>query len=530
MKKAFLPLAVLFLVTALIFCPQPAAAVGPGDRQAIPPGSGLPPIGGDPGTNPGGSGPTGYPPGLTAPSPYSATVTPTVAWTSSPYYPNSYPQDDPLLGIIPWPPSTWFEAAGENLDPGKWLVDQVLAIPTLFAKTISGYAFNAARWGAGLEDLKDPLVSATVGISSTALPVPEGFNFVTQTPTAWIISGDPGGPIEAPIQIWNLLRGAALGLLGIVVLVFGFEIMLGGIFEKPMPTIYETLSRVLAGGCLIWFSKDIFCGLVEVFDALISGMGVGQMFKDAFLHYSFYDWLFSTISLVPAAIVIVPIFGIALVVLLFYMLKRLIILFILFMFSPVAFLCWIHPGTQFLFYYWWGEFLFYASQQLIIIPTLAIGAKLLFNLLNLLGVASRDGIPVAAITPIVGAVLIFSAFKLPDLLWGRQGGGLPFLGRMLAARGLSQMGRGGGGGSGSGGGEGNAAAAEGPPDGPADTSAGGTAVHGFQGVSTQVYGADWGWGEAGIAGAGEGISVAGTAASMSAEGAAEATTWAIVAV
>ena len=274
MKRTVLPLAVLFLVTALLCCPHPAAAVGPGDRQALPPGSGRPPSGGDPGTNPGGSGSTGYPPGFTTPFLYSATVTPTVTLPNSPYYPNAYTQDDPLLGIIPWPPATWFEAAAENLDPGKWLVDQVLAIPTLFAKTISGYAFNAARWGAGLEDLKDPLISATVGISSTALPVPESFNFVTQTPTAWIISGDPSGPIEAPIQIWNWLRGVALGLLGIIVLVFGFEIMLGGIFEKPMPTIYETLSRVLAGGCLIWFSKDIFCGLVEVFDALVSGMAV----------------------------------------------------------------------------------------------------------------------------------------------------------------------------------------------------------------------------------------------------------------
>ena len=534
MKKTVLPFVALFFVAALLALPRPAAAVGPGDRQTIPPGNSVPPMGGDTGDGPGGPGGASYPTNPPLQSPYSGTVTATTPLADPPYDPSAYTQDDPVLGIIPWPPSTWFEAAAEKLDPGKWLVDQVLAIPTLFAKTVSGYAFNAARWGAGLEDLKDPLISATVGISSTALPVPESFNFVTQTPTAWIISGDPHGPLEAPIQIWNWLRNIALGLLGVVVVVFGFEIMLGGIFEKPMPTIYETLSRVLAGGGLIWFSKDIFCGLVEVFDALVSSMGIGQMFKDSFLHYSFYDWLFSTISLVPAAIIIVPIFAIALVVLLFYMLKRLIILFILFMFSPVAFLCWIHPGTQFLFYFWWGEFLFYASQQLIIIPTLAIGAKLLFNLLNLLGIASRDGIPVAAITPIVGAVLIFSAFKLPDLLWGRHGGGMPFIGRMLAARGMNQLGRGGGGGrgggstggDGGGGGSAGGATSAGTPE----TLAGGSAGYEFQNMDAQMYGANWGWGEGGIAGVSEGMSVAGTAASGAAEGAAEATTWAIVAV
>jgi len=261
-------------------------------------------------------------------------------------------------------------------DPGSWLRDLV---PHIISDFLSGLMVGLGN-----------LVNAFFG----------DINFFTRTPEALTYRNDLVRQFVAASQI------LADGLLAVVTLMAGFNVMLRPYFGSTFPGVVELLPRLLLGGILV-NTAAWWCQLaIDVNNAACGVFGGGP---PANLAESIYH------SAMPFELVIGLIYIIMGLLLVLQQLMRLALIDVLLILAPLAAVCWILPQTLAWGRRWVGLFVGTVFAQMVLTLTLRLG----FNLATDLPPLSVAGL----LQPMLGIAVLALALKIPGLMGGGAGGG-----------------------------------------------------------------------------------------------------------
>jgi hypothetical protein len=261
-------------------------------------------------------------------------------------------------------------------DPGSWLRD---LIPHVISDFLSGLITGLGN-----------LVNAFFG----------DINFFTRTPEALTYRNELVRQFLAASQI------LANGLLAVVTLVAGFNVMLRPYFGSTFAGVLEFLPRLLLGGILI-NTAAWWCQLaIDVNNAACGVFGAGPPanLADIINHFSMpFELLIGLIYIVMGLLLVLQ------------QLMRLALIDVLLILAPLAAVCWILPQTQAWGRRWVGLFVGTVFAQMVLTLTLRLG----FNLATDLPPLSAAGL----LQPMLGIAVLALALKIPGLMGGGAGGG-----------------------------------------------------------------------------------------------------------
>ena len=288
----------------------------------------------------------------------------------------------------------------------------VLAIPvTALAQTDTGGAPGGGCFlgicdpGAWLRDLVPSIVAdflsgLITGLSNLTNSFFNDVNFITRTPETLTYRN------ELVRQFVGASQLLADGLLAVVTMVAGFNLMLRPYVGSTVTRVIELLPRLLLGGILI-NTAAWWCQLaIDVNNAAcgVFGGGPPPNLVDAFVH-----------TTLPFVLLIGLIYGVLGGLLVLQQLMRLGLIDVLLILAPLAALCWILPQTQIWARRWSGLFSATVFAQMVLTLTLRLG----FNLATDLPPLSAAGL----LQPMLGIAVLALALKIPGLMGGGAGGG-----------------------------------------------------------------------------------------------------------
>ena len=229
-------------------------------------------------------------------------------------------------------------------------------------------------------------------------------NFLTHTPENLSYSNDLVRQFQTTVQV------LADGLLGVAVLVSGYNVMLRPYMGLSSSGAREVLPRLLLGAILIntaaWWCKlaiDANNAMCGVFGAPTIADSVSTMLRVI---------LDPTHLSGPLMLVVVVIMA---VLLLIQQLMRLALVDVLLILAPLAALVWILPQSQAWGRLWMRLFVGTVFAQAIQVLTLRLG----FNLATGLPPLSAAGL----LQPLLGIAVLALALKVPGLMGGGAAGG-----------------------------------------------------------------------------------------------------------
>ena len=268
-------------------------------------------------------------------------------------------------------------------DPGAWLQQTV-------GRIVSGF-----------------LGGLIEGISGAITAFPNDTNFVLRTPEALSYRNDQ---VQ---QFQTASRLVADGLLAVITLVGGFNVMVRPYMGSTYHGAMELLPRLLLGGILIntatWWGQLA----IDVNNAACGVFGAGPP-------ATIDDTIWR--SMLPSGLLVVLIYVVMGLLLLLQQLMRLALVDVLLVIAPLAALCWILPQT----YGWarlWGS-LFVGTVFAQFVQVLAL--RLGFNLAT----GFPPGTAAGLIQPLLGIAVLALVLKIPGLMRGGAAGG-NFVGSLL---------------------------------------------------------------------------------------------------
>jgi hypothetical protein len=235
-------------------------------------------------------------------------------------------------------------------------------------------------------------------------------NVISQTPAG--LSYDN----QAVRDLWGGSRLVANGLLGVVALVGGVNLITRPHIRSPYHTVMELLPRLALGALLInssldWgrFTIDLNNTLCQSFGAL--GLPAWDMVSGGLMGF--------VVSLL--ALLVYLVMGLLLLI---QMLTRLALIDVLLAVAPLALLCWVLPQTYVYAEAWFTTFFGTVFAQFLQVVVLHLGTALIGGLTSLTsaGVAtSSSGSRRAVLGLLLGIAVLHLARGVPRLLPGYVG-------------------------------------------------------------------------------------------------------------
>ena len=279
----------------------------------------------------------------------------------------------------PVPPSSGDCFLGICGDPGAWLQDAVARILT---NVVGG------------------LITGIGSIPGAVAALPDDTDFLLRTPEALSYRN------EQVQQFATATRVLANGLLAVITLVGGYNVMLRPYFGATYPGALEFVPRLLLGGILVntagWWVKlaiDVNNAVSGVF-----GAGPPPTLEDAFWRASF-----------PTNLLVGLIYVVMGLLLVLQQLMRLALVDVLLVLAPLAALCWILPQTHGWARLWGSLFVGTVFAQCVQVMALRLG----FNLATAVPPWSAAGL----VQPLLGIAVMGVVLKIPGLMRGGGGGG-----------------------------------------------------------------------------------------------------------
>jgi hypothetical protein len=264
-------------------------------------------------------------------------------------------------------------------DPGTWLQDAVARIVT---NVLGG------------------LISGLGSVPGAVASFPNDTDFLLRTPEALSYRND------LVQQSATATRMLANGLLVVVILVGGYNVLLRPYFGAAYPGALEFGPRLVLGGILIntasWWTRlaiDVNNAACGVF-----GAGPPPTLDDAFWRASF-----------PTNLLVGVIYVVMGLLLVLQQLMRLALVDVLLVLAPLAALCWILPQTHGWGRLWGNLFIGTVFAQCVQVLALRLG----FNLATAMPPMSAAGL----VQPLLGIAVLALVLKIPGLMRGSGGGG-----------------------------------------------------------------------------------------------------------
>lgn len=286
----------------------------------------------------------------------------------------------------PWAPlaqSTGSPAGGDCFlgicDPAQWLQDAVGRIVTNF---VGG------------------LISGIGSIPGTIAALPDDTDFFLRTPEALSYRHTQVQQFAAAS------RALANGLLAVVTMVGGFNVLLRPYLGSTYQTAIEFLPRLLLGGILVNTAGSWVKLAIDVNNAACAFFGPGPP-------PSFDDTLAR--AMFPTGLIVGLIYVVMGLLLLLQQLMRLALVDVLFVLAPLAALCWILPQSQGWGRLWGSLFVGTVFAQCVQVLALRLG----FNLATAIPATTAAGL----VQPLLGIAVLALALKIPGLMRGGGGGG-----------------------------------------------------------------------------------------------------------
>ena len=287
--------------------------------------------------------------------------------------PASSPSGDSGGGsfCFPWP-------GGACIDLGKWLRDTADSIVTGLLSGLAQAVGGFLNWFIGQ------------------------FNFVSRTPE------DLSYRNPTVLRFTAATRAIAFGLLAVVVLVSGFNVLFRPALGSTYHGAMELLPRLALGGILI-FSSSWWCQLAIDTNNALCGLVGTQALQDLLRLTQLND---------PGVVVALLIYLAMFVLLILQQLMRLALVDVLLVLAPLAALCWILPQTYGWARLWGSLFVGTVFAQFVQVLALTLGVGL-FSADTL----QATGPGAALLQPLLGIGVLWLVWKIPGLMRGDSGGG-----------------------------------------------------------------------------------------------------------
>ena len=264
-------------------------------------------------------------------------------------------------------------------DPSAWLQD---AVGRILTNVLGG------------------LISGLGSIPGAIAAFPDDTDFLLRTPEALSYRNDQ---VQ---QFASATRVLGNGLLAVVTLVGGYNVLLRPYLGAAYPGAYEFVPRLLLGGILVntasWWTRLA----IDVNNAACAFFGAGPppTLEDAFWRASF-----------PTNLLVGLIYVVMGLLLVLQQLMRLALVDVLLVLAPLAALCWILPQTHGWGRLWGSLFVGTVFAQCVQVLALRIG----FNLATSMPPLSAAGL----VQPLLGIAVLALVLKIPGLMRGGSGGG-----------------------------------------------------------------------------------------------------------
>ncbi len=261
-------------------------------------------------------------------------------------------------------------------DPGVWLQDTVNRITSNF------------------------LGGLIEGVGGAITAFPDDTNFILHTPAALSYRNDQVRQFQSGARL------AANGLLAVVALVGGFNVMVRPYLGSTYHAAMELLPRLLLGVILI--NGASFWGqlAIDVNNALCGAFGAGPP-------PSINDTIWR--SMTPSGLLVVLIYVVMGLLLVLQQLMRLALVDVLLVCAPLAAVCWILPQTSGWARVWGSLFVGTVFAQFVQVLALRLG----FNLAT----GFPPGTAAGLIQPLLGIAVLALVLKIPGLMRGGAAGG-----------------------------------------------------------------------------------------------------------
>ena len=238
------------------------------------------------------------------------------------------------------------------------------------------------------------------GIGGAITSFPNDIDFLLRTPEALSYRND------TVMQFATASQMLANGLLAVITLVGGFNVLLRPYLGSSYASALEVLPRLLLGAILIntarWWTQ-LAIDVNNAFSAVF-GAGPPPNFADALAR-----------SMLPTELLIGLIYVVMGLLLVLQQLMRLTLVDTLLILAPLAALCWILPQTHGWGKLWGTLFVGTVFAQAVQVLALRLG----FNLATGMPPATGAGL----IQPLLGIAVLAVVLKIPGLMRGGGGGG-----------------------------------------------------------------------------------------------------------
>jgi hypothetical protein len=264
-------------------------------------------------------------------------------------------------------------------DPATWLQD---AVGRILTNVLGG------------------LIGGIGSIPGAIAAFPDDTDFLLRTPEALSYRNDQ---VQ---QFVSTTRVLANGLLAVVTLVSGYNVLLRPYLGATYPGALEFVPRLLLGGILANTASWWTTLAIDVNNAACAFFGAGPppTLDDAFWRASF-----------PTNLLVGLIYVVMGLLLVFQQLMRLALVDVLLVLAPLAALCWILPQSHGWGRLWGNLFIGTVFAQCIQVLALRLG----FNLATSIPPLSAAGL----VQPLLGIAVLALVLKIPGLMRGGGGGG-----------------------------------------------------------------------------------------------------------
>jgi Conjugal transfer protein TrbL len=262
-------------------------------------------------------------------------------------------------------------------DAASWLQDQVGSIVANFLKDL------------------------TSGISSAVATFFESLNFITRTPRELSYQED------YVVRFESAMRAMSYGLLALVGMVTGFNLLWRPALGMPVPGATQILPRLILGAILITTAHDWTRLAIDVNNAACD-LVVGETLPQSLTELA---WS----SMEPMMLLAFLVRAVLLVLLVLQLLMRLALVDILLVLAPLAAVLWILPQTQGWASLWAQRFVSTVFAQFVQMLALSLGLDLLTKL--------STNSTAALIQPLLGIAVLAVGLKIPGLMGGALAGG-----------------------------------------------------------------------------------------------------------
>jgi hypothetical protein len=244
------------------------------------------------------------------------------------------------------------------------------------------------------------LIGGIGSIPGAIAAFPSDTDFLLRTPEALSYRNDQVG------QFVTATRVLANGLLAVVTLVSGYNVLLRPYLGAAYPGALEFVPRLLLGGILVNTASWWTTLAIDVNNAACAFFGAGPppTLDDAFWRASF-----------PTNLLVGLIYVVMGLLLVFQQLMRLALVDVLLVLAPLAALCWILPQTHGWGRLWGSLFIGTVFAQCVQVLALRLG----FNLATSIPPLSAAGL----VQPLLGIAVLALVLKIPGLMRGGGGGG-----------------------------------------------------------------------------------------------------------